>query len=403
MRSQHRVQLDASGTTPETAALELIQDNSMSDRVDCVVIGAGVVGLAIARELAGAGREVVVLEQNAAIGMETSSRNSEVIHAGLYYATGSLKARLCVTGKSMLYDYCERRQVPVRRSGKLIVATEDAQLDRLDKLAHKARQNGVDDIERIDEAELKRREPRVRGVAALWSPSTGLIDSHALMIALQGDLEAADGIVATQSRIRGVHVDDDGISLKVQSGDEQSELIATTVINSAGLDAVALARQCTGVNIEDLPKGFLAKGNYFVYDGKSPFRTLVYPLPVDGGLGVHATLDLGGKLRFGPDVEWVDTVDYSVDESRRDLFAASIRNFWPAIRPEDLLPDYAGIRPKLAGPGEPAADFRIDVAAAGRKRQLVHLLGIESPGLTASLSMAIEVRHRVDAATKNAL
>lgn len=375
----------------------------MSDRVDCVVIGAGVVGLAIARELAGAGREVVVLEQNAAIGMETSSRNSEVIHAGLYYATGSLKARLCVTGKSMLYDYCERRQVPVRRSGKLIVATEDAQLDRLDKLAHKARQNGVDDIERIDEAELKRREPRVRGVAALWSPSTGLIDSHALMIALQGDLEAADGIVATQSRIRGVHVNDDGISLKVQSGDEQSELIATTVINSAGLDAVALARQCTGVNIEDLPKGFLAKGNYFVYDGKSPFRTLVYPLPVDGGLGVHATLDLGGKLRFGPDVEWVDTVDYSVDESRRDLFAASIRNFWPAIRPEDLLPDYAGIRPKLAGPGEPAADFRIEVAAAGRKRQLVHLLGIESPGLTASLSMAIEVRHRVDAATKNTL
>jgi L-2-hydroxyglutarate oxidase LhgO len=403
MRSQHRVQLDASGTTPETAARDLIQDNSMSDRVDCVVIGAGVVGLAVARELAGAGREVVVLEQNAAIGMETSSRNSEVIHAGLYYATGSLKARLCVTGKSMLYDYCERRQVPVRRSGKLIVATEDAQLDRLDKLAHKARQNGVDDIERIDEAELKRREPRVRGVAALWSPSTGLIDSHALMIALQGDLEAADGIVATQSRIRGVHVDDDGISLKVQSGDEQSELIATTVINSAGLDAVALARQCTGVNIEDLPKGFLAKGNYFVYDGKSPFRTLVYPLPVDGGLGVHATLDLGGKLRFGPDVEWVDTVDYSVDESRRDLFAASIRNFWPAIRPEDLLPDYAGIRPKLAGPGEPAADFRIEVAAAGRKRQLVHLLGIESPGLTASLSMAIEVRHRVDAATKNTL
>jgi L-2-hydroxyglutarate oxidase LhgO len=403
MRSQHRVQLDASGTTPETAARDLIQDNSMSDRVDCVVIGAGVVGLAVARELAGAGREVVVLEQNAAIGMETSSRNSEVIHAGLYYPTGSLKARLCVTGKSMLYDYCGRRQVPVRRSGKLIVATEDAQLDRLDQLAHKARQNGVDDIERIDEAELKRREPQLRGVAALWSPSTGIVDSHALMIALQGDLEATDGIVATQSRIRGVHVDDDGISLKVQSGDEQSELIATTVINSAGLDAVALARQCTGVNIEDLPKGFLAKGNYFVYDGKSPFRTLVYPLPVDGGLGVHATLDLGGKLRFGPDVEWVDTVDYSVDESRRDLFAASIRNFWPAIRPENLLPDYAGIRPKLAGPGEPAADFRIEVAAAGRKRQLVHLLGIESPGLTASLSMAIEVRHRVDAATKNTL
>jgi L-2-hydroxyglutarate oxidase LhgO len=403
MRSKHRVQLDAPGTTPETAALEHIQSSTVSDRVDCVVIGAGVVGLAVARELANAGREVIVVEQNAAIGMVTSSRNSEVIHAGLYYPTGSLKALLCVTGKSLLYDYCERRQVPFRRIGKLIVATDVAQLDRLSTIAEQAHRNGVDDLAPIDEAELKRREPQIRGVAALWSPSTGIIDSHALMIALEGDLEARDGIVATQSRVRAIHVADDGVRLQVQSGDAQSELIATTVINSAGLDAIALARQCTGLDTSNLPRGYFAKGSYFVYDGNSPFQSLVYPLPVDGGLGVHATLDLGGKLRFGPDVEWVDAIDYSIDESRRDSFAASIRTYWPSIHAEDLVPGYTGIRPKLSGPGEPAADFKFEIAAAGNKRQLVHLLGIESPGLTASLAIAIEVRHRIDAAVKDEL
>lgn len=375
----------------------------MSDRVDCVVIGAGVIGLAVGRELAGAGREVIVLERNTAIGMETSARNSEVIHAGLYYPPGSLKARLCVAGKSMLYDYCERRQIPFRRSGKLIVATEAAQLARLDSLAATARQNGVDAIERIDQAELHRREPQLRGVAALSSPSTGIIDSHSLMIALAGDLEAADGIVATQSQVGAIDVADEGIRLQVQSGDDQSELLATTVINSAGLEAAALAHRCTGTDTRNLPKGYFAKGSYFVYDGASPFQTLLYTLPVDGGLGIHATLDLGGKLRFGPDVEWIDRIDYSVDESRRDAFVASIQDFWPTMRPENLLPGYAGIRPKLAGPGEPAADFQIAVAASGNKRQLIHLLGIESPGLTASLALAVELRNRLNTATKGAL
>lgn len=375
----------------------------MSDRVDCVVIGAGVIGLAVGRELAGAGREVIVLERNTAIGMETSARNSEVIHAGLYYPPGSLKARLCVAGKSMLYDYCERRQIPFRRSGKLIVATEAAQQARLDSLAATARQNGVDAIERIDQAELHRREPQLRGVAALSSPSTGIIDSHSLMIALAGDLEAADGIVATQSQVGAIDVADEGIRLQVQSGDDQSELLATTVINSAGLEAAALAHRCTGTDTRNLPKGYFAKGSYFVYDGASPFQTLLYTLPVDGGLGIHATLDLGGKLRFGPDVEWIDRIDYSVDESRRDAFVASIQDFWPTMRPENLLPGYAGIRPKLAGPGEPAADFQIAVAASGNKRQLIHLLGIESPGLTASLALAVELRNRLNTATKGAL
>jgi L-2-hydroxyglutarate oxidase LhgO len=370
----------------------------MSDQVDCVVIGAGVVGLAIGRELAQSGREVIVLERNASIGEETSSRNSEVIHAGLYYPTGSLKADLCVTGKALLYAYCQSRQVPFRQCGKLIVATEASQFARLGALADKAQQNGVHDIEVVDQQELARREPTIRGLAALWSPSTGIIDSHALMLALEGDLEAADGVVATQTRVESIHVADDSIRLQATSGDDQSELVATTVVNAAGLHAVALAKSCTGVNTDNVPQSFFAKGNYFVYAGASPFQSLVYPLPVDGGLGIHATLDLGGKLRFGPDVEWIDAIDYSVDLSRREAFAESIRGYWPALETDALLPGYAGIRPKLAGPGEPAADFRIDIAAAGNARQLVHLLGIESPGLTASLAIAGAVRERIESA-----
>lgn len=373
----------------------------MSDNVDCVVIGAGVVGLAVGRALAQSGREVVVLDRNAGIGEETSSRNSEVIHGGLYYPTGSLKATLCVSGKQMLYEYCEARRVPYRRCGKLIVATDTAQLDRLESLAAQASRNGVDDIERLDAAEIERREPAVAGIAGLWSPSTGIIDSHALMLALQGDMEAAGGIVATQTSVRAIDVGDAAVHLTVESGGEQSELIAATVVNSAGLGAVDLAALCTGVDTSGLPPALLAKGNYFIYGGASPFHALVYPLPVDGGLGIHATLDLGGKLRFGPDVQWIDAIDYSVDPTRRDAFAESIRTYWPDIEAGDLVPGYAGIRPKLAGPGAPAADFRIDVAASGA-RQLVHLLGIESPGLTASLAIADVVGQQIEAAASGA-
>jgi len=370
----------------------------MSDQVDCVVIGAGVIGLAIARALAMAGRDVVILERNAGIGEETSSRNSEVIHAGLYYPTASLKARLCVTGKPQLYAYAKRRQIPFQRCGKLIVATETAQLDRLDALAEQARLNGVNDIKRIDKAELERREPAVQGIAALWSPSTGIIDSHALMVALEGDIEAANGVIASQAEVCSIDVADDAIRLVIESGDEQSELIATTVINAAGLNAVRLAKLCTGVPTNQLPASFLAKGNYFIYDGTSPFRSLVYPLPVEGGLGIHATLDLAGKLRFGPDVEWIDEIDYSVDIARRNAFAEAIKHYWPALKTQDLIPGYAGIRPKLSGPGEPPQDFRIETVASGRQRQLVHLFGFESPGLTAALAIADEVRKGIDTA-----
>ncbi|MGD8339341.1 MAG: NAD(P)/FAD-dependent oxidoreductase [Gammaproteobacteria bacterium] len=370
----------------------------MSEAVDCVVIGAGVVGLAVGRALAGAGREVIVLERNADIGEETSSRNSEVIHAGLYYPTGSLKAKLCVTGKALLYAYCDRRQIAYQRCGKLIVATDAARLASLDAISEQAARNGVTDLERIDQAELKRREPAVAGAGALWSPSTGIVDAHSLMLALQGELEAAAGVVATQTEVRGLRVTDSGIHMDIRSGDDESELVARTVVNSGGLGAVDLAKRCQGVETGAIPRQYLAKGNYFIFSGKSPFHALVYPLPQDGGLGIHATHDLAGKLRFGPDVEWIEAIDYTVDPDRRARFAESIRQYWPALEDEELVPGYAGIRPKLAGPGEHAADFRIELAAADSSRQLVHLLGIESPGLTAALAIAEEVAERVEAA-----
>jgi L-2-hydroxyglutarate oxidase LhgO len=372
----------------------------MSDKVDCAIIGAGVIGLAVARALADAGREVIVLERNTGIGEETSSRNSEVIHAGLYYPTGSLKARLCVAGKALLYDYCERRQVPHRRCGKLIVATEESQLDRLESIALQAKTNGVDDCRLLDGRALEAREPAVRGQGALWSPSTGILDSHALMLALEADLEAADGVVATQSAVKAMEVADDTIRLAVVSDGETSEIRAATVVNSAGLGAGRVAARCTGLDDYTAPRTYYAKGNYFIYRGKSPFGSLVYPLPVDGGLGIHATLDLGGRLRFGPDVEWVDEIDYTVDTGRRDAFAEAIRTYWPILETADLAPDYAGIRPKLSGPGEKAADFRVDIPASGRHRQLVHLFGMESPGLTAALAIAAEVHDRLEAAAR---
>jgi L-2-hydroxyglutarate oxidase LhgO len=366
----------------------------MSDRVDCVVIGAGVIGLAVGRALALSGREVVVIERNAHIGEETSSRNSEVIHAGLYYPTGSLKARLCVAGKAMLYDYCERRQVRHRRCGKLVVASSADQLDTLAGIADCARRNGVVDMQELDAHAIARREPEVAGVAALLAPSTGIVDSHALMLALEGDIEAAGGIVAVRTTVRRIDVGRDAVRLRLVSHDEESELLATTVVNAAGLGAGLLAADCAGVDNYATPPIHFAKGNYFRYQGASPFRSLIYPLPTDGGLGIHATLDLGGRLRFGPDVEWVEAIDYAVTVDRKSAFAESIRNYWPGLNENLLVPGYAGIRPRLAGPAQAWADFRIDVAAAGPGRQLIHLLGIESPGLTAALALAEEVQRR---------
>lgn len=363
----------------------------MSDQVDCIVIGGGVVGLATARALANHGLETIVAERHAGIGEETSSRNSEVIHAGLYYPSGSLKAQFCALGRAMLYDYCESRQIKHRRCGKLVVATDSSQRDRLKAIKSQAEANGVDDLLELSGAEVTAREPELDCVAGLWSPSTGIVDSHGLMTALAGDLEAAGGIIATRTTISAIEVTDRCVQLSMSSDGESAELKATHVINAAGLHAGELARLCTGVAGYQAPMIRYAKGNYFNYSGKRPFQSLVYPLPVNNGLGVHATIDLGGALRFGPDVEWIDDINYDVNPDRRDAFAESIRNYWPGLDSDALTPAYAGIRPKLVGPGEPPADFRIDALTGTGNSRLVHLLGIESPGLTAALAIAEHV------------
>jgi L-2-hydroxyglutarate oxidase LhgO len=375
----------------------------LTDRVDCAVIGAGVVGLAIGRALAHTGREVVILERNAGIGEETSSRNSEVIHAGLYYPTGSLKAGLCVRGKVSLYAYCRDKQIPFQRCGKLIVASASDQLPRLTAIAGQAERNGVTDLLMLDADEVAQREPAIRAAGGLWSPSTGIVDSHALMLALRGDFEAANGLVATQSTVSALDVRDAGIGLQIESGDQSSELVASTVVNAAGLGAHALATNTSGAGDYDVPAMQLAKGNYFAYSAAHPFRNLIYPLPMTGGLGIHATIDLAGQLRFGPDVEWVDTIDYSVDPARRDSFVESIRQFWPAVDADALTPAYAGIRPKLKPARGEVPDFRLDVVAGGAARQLVHLLGIESPGLTSALALAAATCARLELTTAGAV
>ncbi|MBW4050420.1 MAG: NAD(P)/FAD-dependent oxidoreductase [Proteobacteria bacterium] len=366
----------------------------MADKVDCVVIGAGVVGLAVARALALRGRETMVLEAEGAIGTGTSSRNSEVIHAGIYYTPGSAKASLCVRGKHLLYSYCEARGVEHRRCGKLIVASDPEQVQALQKIEATARANGVTDLRWLTAAETKAMEPALSCVTALLSRSTGIVDSHGFMLALQGDFEDAGGTVAFRSPVRGGHRGRDGIILEAGS-DEITELEAQVVVNSAGLQAQALARRIEGVAQETIPPSTYAKGNYYVLQGKAPFRHLVYPVPEPGGLGVHLTLDLAGQARFGPDVEWVEKLDYTVDPARAERFYRAIRRYWPGLPDGSLHPGYAGIRPKLAGPGAAAADFLIQGPQAHGVRGLVNLYGIESPGLTAALAIAEYVADAV--------
>lgn len=374
--------------------------------VDAVVVGAGVVGLASARALALAGREVVVLERHEAIGTEISSRNSEVIHAGLYYPAGSLKARLCVEGRRKLHAYLETRGLPHRRCGKFIVATDEAQTAELQAIAARARVNGVDDIAEVSAVAARAAEPALHCLAALASPSTGIVDAHAFMLSLRGEIEDHGGVLAFNAPLERAEALIDGFLLHV-GGAAPMRLRTRALVNSAGLGAVALARTIDGLDPKHVPQAFFAKGNYFALAGRAPFSRLIYPVPEKAGLGVHLTLDMGGGARFGPDVEWIAApedartaaFDYAVDPARGRAFEAAVRHYWPALEESALVPAYAGIRPKISGPAEPAADFMISGPEAHGLAGLVNLFGIESPGLTASLAIADEVAARLAART----
>jgi L-2-hydroxyglutarate oxidase LhgO len=373
----------------------------MTDAVDCVVIGAGVVGLAVARALALAGRDVLVLEKERWIGSETSSRNSEVIHAGIYYPKGSGKARFCVAGKEKLYAYCAERGVPHQRLGKLIVAVADDEIPVISAVRDRAVANGVTDLVWLDGAATRALEPPLAAVGAFLSPSTGIIDSHALMLAYQADLEAAGGMVVLRAPVLSGRVIEHGFALEV-GGEEGMTLACRTLVNSGGVHAPRLARAIAGIPAASIPRDYFCRGVYFTLSGRSPFRHLVYPVPEAAGLGVHLTLDLGGQAKFGPDVEWIDGIDYTVDPRRGERFYAAIRRYWPGLRDGALQPGYAGIRPKISGPAAPAADFLIQGPAEHGVPGLVNLYGIESPGLTASLAIAEHVAGVLDTPAESA-
>lgn len=359
---------------------------SAAEVVDAVVIGAGIVGLAVARALAIAGMGTVVVERNRRFGEEISSRNSGVVHSGIYYPNGSLKARLCVRGRQLLYAYCRQRGVSHRRCGKLIVAQE-SQVGALRTLHDRGVANCVDDLQWLDARASRHLEPGVRCAAALLSPSTGIVDVHELMVALLADLEAAGATMAVKSTVSAVRGVAGGLELTVDSGGEPTVLIARRVVNAAGLASTQVAHRVAGYPKDRIPRAYLAKGSYFTCPGR-PFQRLVYPMPDEAGLGIHATLDLDGGVRFGPDVQWIDEPDYGVEEERSEQFKASIRDYWPHVDAVDLSPGYAGIRPKIVGPGQPAADFVIEGPHEHGVPGLVSLFGIESPGLTAALAIA---------------
>jgi L-2-hydroxyglutarate oxidase LhgO len=362
------------------------------EKIDCAVIGAGVIGLAVARKLASAGREVLILEAGSTFGTGISARNSEVIHAGIYYPAGSLKARLCVAGREMLYAYCAERGIGHRCCGKLIVACGDQQSDQLARIAANARTNGVHDLTLLSREEARALEPALECTAALLSPSTGIVDGHALMLSLLGDAERDGAVLALQSSVLGGEVVDSGVVLTIgMDPDKSMQILAATVINCAGLGAQGVARNLSGLPIKSVPPLHYAKGNYYALAGRAPFSRLIYPVPEAAGLGVHLTLDLGGQARFGPDVEWIDNIDYTIAPERADAFYAEVRRYWPQLADGALIPAYAGIRPKPHAAGEPARDFLVSGQAEHGIPGLVCLYGIESPGLTASLALANHV------------
>lgn len=364
--------------------------------LDCVVVGAGVVGLAVARALALQGREVMVLEAAASIGTGVSSRSSEVIHAGMYYPQGSLKARLCVEGRGLLYDYVAERGVPHRRCGKFIVATSESQVAYLQKIMASGVANGISDLSLLTADEAMAMEPQLACRAALHSPSTGIIDSHALMLAYQGDIEGMGGMVVFHAAVLEGRCEPGGIELTLVEG---TVVRCKTLVNAAGLDAPLLAKKLAGMPPHLVPTPYYAKGSYFTLAGRAPFERLIYPVPEAAGLGVHLTLDLGGQARFGPDVEWVSSPDdLVVDPARCAGFYAEVRRYWPALKDDSLVPAYAGMRPKISGPGEPAEDFRIQGPDGHGIPGLVNLFGIESPGLTSSLAIGAHVARMLEAA-----
>jgi L-2-hydroxyglutarate oxidase LhgO len=351
-----------------------------------VVVGAGVVGLAIGRELARSGRDVVVIEREGAVGTATSSRNSGVIHAGIYYPVNSLKARLCVRGKALLYDYCAVRGVPYKRCGKLLVATTETEVRALQHYRQNAACSGAGELDWLTSADVAELEPEVRCIAALHSTTSGIVDVRALMLALHADIEASGGQVALNTALLRAETSAGGFALTL-AGAGEVRMTCRALVNAAGLEAPAVAGRTAGLDAAHVARAWYARGHYYALGGTPPFRRLVYPMPEGGGLGIHATLDLAGRVRFGPDVEWIDRVDYHFGANRSEDFAAAIRRYYPALDGGRLTADYTGIRPKIRGPGEPASDFRIDATDRHGIPGLVNLFGIESPGLTAALAI----------------
>jgi L-2-hydroxyglutarate oxidase LhgO len=364
------------------------------DSLDCVVIGAGVVGLAVARALALRGREVVVLEAEVGVGKHTSSRSSEVIHAGIYYQPGSLKARLCVAGRQALTTYLRERNLPHRAIGKVLVAVRESEVEKLEQLRRLAEANGVSDLVPLSAEDVRALEPEVAAVRGILSPSTGVLDSHALMSALRADLVTAGGVVVLGAPVTGGQVDERGVALEV-GGHSSLTVRCNAVVNSAGLYAPSVARTLRGLDLEHVPRAYFARGHYFTLTGPSPFQRLVYPVPAPGALGIHVTLDLAGRVRFGPDITWIDGVDYAFDEGRAQTFYNAIRRYYPGLEDGALEPGYVGIRPKIVPDGAPGSDFVVQGRESHGVSGLVNLFGIESPGLTACLALAEEVAARL--------
>ncbi|GHF30418.1 hypothetical protein GCM10017044_27250 [Kordiimonas sediminis] len=358
------------------------------EQADALVIGAGAVGLAVAKHLAEAGREVIVLEAEDAIGTQTSSRNSEVIHAGFYYGTDTLKAKLCVRGKELLYEYCDSRGIAYNRCGKIVTATTDAQIPKLEDYIRQGQMNGVDDLRLMTPEEVRTLEPEVFCKKGLWSPSTGIVDSHAYMLALEGDLTNRGGVVALESRVTGLDVSHQ----RAGSGDlivqvDDLKLAAKTVVNCAGLYAPDVARKTKGLSPDHVPTPYYAIGHYYVLSGKAPFSRLIYPIATGLGLGIHVSVDMGGQCKFGPDARWIEGVDYHFDDSRRDEFVRSIKAYYPGLDESRLHKGYTGIRPKIGKPEDGYLDFVINGEQVHGIKGLVNLYGIDSPGLTSSLAI----------------